>query len=87
MERSIRIADGGGNIFDYRLEKRLHIRAAHIRVTAGNAFLCGSIDNGKVQLTFVRTKLHEKLERFVYNLVGSGSGTVDFIYDNNSFFV
>ena len=73
------VAFGSGDIVQNGLKQRHHVVGLFVEVQGGKTALCGSVDEGAVELLIGSVEIHQKLQNLVHNLIRTGFRTVNLV--------
>ncbi len=83
---AVPVAFRRGDVFQDRIEQRLHVLARHRRVRCCIAVAAGSVHDREIELVLVCAQLDEQVDHLIHHLRGAGARAVDFIDDHQGLF-
>ena len=79
LQRAVRVALGGGDVRQDRLEDRADVVALRVRIVAGPAVAAAGVEDRELELVVARIELDEEVEDLVQHRLGPAVGAVDLV--------
>ena len=76
LQRGIAVTHGFGNVFQYSIKQRAHIRGGFGQVRHGKAIQRRGIHHRKIQLLIGRAQLIEQIKSMIHHPIRSSAGSV-----------